>query len=172
MISAEELFIRRFDDLRVGLQARDDFDLLKVGAILRQLLVDEHPLVHQANTATRLKLRFRVNASRLRADDLQVETMIHLMGLGLDSTAFVTSGDVEEMNIDQFLKVVMISGDDRNVTVLDVIKHAANKAGGIHFSGGSGASDSVDFFLAKLSTVGVHALAVTLQTIARMTLWT
>jgi hypothetical protein len=38
-MSAEELFVRRFVDLVPGLNAQDDYEVVKVGAILRQLLL-------------------------------------------------------------------------------------------------------------------------------------
>ena len=170
MMSAEELFIRRYDDLVTGLGARDDYELLKVAAVLRQLLLDEQPLVHQANTTARLRLRVRVNAAH-SPDDLPVKPSVHLMGLGLDPTSFTTAGGTEDLTIDQFLRCVLMTGDDVEVTVRDVIKHAANKAGGVHYDERrSDEAEELDAIVAKLSALGVHALAITLQTIARVTI--
>jgi hypothetical protein len=48
-MDAEKLFIERCNQIRELAQSHKEIDLLDLGANLRQLFVDDHPLVHQAN---------------------------------------------------------------------------------------------------------------------------
>ncbi len=54
------LFCQKYDELNELVLKRDSYDLTKASAILRQLLVDGTPLMHQANRLHRLKITFPI----------------------------------------------------------------------------------------------------------------
>lgn len=170
MITSEELFVRRFDELKESIQAVDDYNLLKIAAILRQLLLDEQPLVHKAIRETEIRPIFKVNLAS-RMDDIPIKPAIHVMGAGLDPLSMPSKKGAENLTLEQFVSRVVIIRGDAEITVRHLIKFAANKAGGVHFD--LHREDEyleVDIVLKELAKLGVHGLTVTLQAIGRVTL--
>jgi len=87
MIWAERLFVRRYDELIDGLSAPGEFEIIKLTAGLRQLLLDQAPLIHQANTGRKIKLRVRVNNVG-DSSDLPVRPDIGFQAQGLDLLSY------------------------------------------------------------------------------------
>jgi len=118
-MSAEELFVRRFDDLVLGLKARDDYEIVKVGAILRQLLLDDTPLIHKANRQHRLKLRFVVND--ISSKELPIQPDVHFVASGLDPSMLALATGTKRISMDHFFL------SDDTCTSVD-LKNYANDA--------------------------------------------
>ena len=166
----DELFVRRFDDLADGLRARDDYERLKVAAGLRQMLLDESPLVHQANRSRRLKLRFRVNKTRDHSH-LPVQPDVLFHAHGLDPTVFQVREGTRELKLEQFLALPLVETPQAPISVADLIRYGANKAGGVHLDPARDDSDTrLEAAFGRMAAFGVHALAIALQTITRITL--
>ncbi len=55
-----ELFLRTLEDLRmrVATGRRDQYEAIGIAALLRKLLLDDHPLIDQVNRTHRIRLRF------------------------------------------------------------------------------------------------------------------
>jgi hypothetical protein len=166
----DELFVRRYDDLSNGLGARDDYERVKLAAGLRQMLLDESPLVHQANRERRLKFRFRVNnVGDSSALPIKPDLLFHAHGL--DPDRFQVSGGTRELKLDQFLTHPLIEAPDGVVRIADVIRFAANKAGGVHLDPTRDAEEArLDAAMDRIAGLGVHPLAIALETITRISL--
>jgi hypothetical protein len=130
MISVTELFARRYDELVDGLKAGDSFEIVNVAATLRQLLMDSSPLIHQANRELSLKIRFKVNKV---SDINDYPDQPSYLYDDIDPSDLISAHGVLELKLDRFLQQKIIQTPDTAVTVRDVIAHAANKAGGVHF---------------------------------------
>jgi len=170
MDRAEELFVRRFDDLEIGLSGRDEYELLKLAAGLRALLLDESPLLHQVNQERRLKIRFRVNRVG-SITDVPVKPDILFHAHGLDPSVFQIPTGTEDLKLDDFLTHPVVEASAGTVTIADAIRFGANKAGGIHFDiKRTPAEARIDATMARLAALGVDSLGIALQTIARIVL--
>ncbi len=166
----DELFVRRFDDLADGLRARDDYERLKVAAGLRQMLLDESPLVHQANRSRRLKLRFRVNKTRDHSH-LPVQPDVLFHAHGLDPTVFQVLEGTRELKLEEFLGHPLVETPQGAISIADLIRYGANKAGGVHLDPARDESDArLEAAFGRMAAFGVHAIAIALQTITRITL--
>jgi hypothetical protein len=55
------LFLHSLADLAARIASADEYEVLRAAGILRQLLLDDQPLVHIVNRGPRLKLVFRMN---------------------------------------------------------------------------------------------------------------
>lgn len=168
----DELFVRRYDDLVRGIESTDDYELLKLAAGLRQLLLDEEPLLHRANRSRRLKIRFRVNrvdAASGLLDIIPDGVLFHAQGL--DPLIFQTKVGAEEKTLDQFLSQNLIESRSGAVSVSDIIKFSANKIGGVHFDTKRSEDEArVERLLATMSQFGAHSLAIALRTITSIVL--
>ena len=82
----DQLFLKTLSDLerRTGSEA-SEYDVLRSSALLRQLLLDGSPLVHQVNRHRRLTLVFRVNVASRRGGE-RGATRLHS---GHDTTASI-----------------------------------------------------------------------------------
>ena len=125
-MDADRLFLDTLDDLesRTG-QDASEYDLLRAAALLRELLLDESPLVAQVNCPPKLPLRFKL---RVKAQDPEHEFEIWL---GINPTAAVEV-PVREIDLTELLRVPLVFLPHSRVTVRQVITLAANVRGGIH----------------------------------------
>lgn len=160
-VSPEKLFVRRFDDLLLGLNARDDYEIVKVGAILRQLLLDDTPLIHKANRHHRIKLHFTVN--NIFVNELPIQPDIHFQAASIDPSMLSLPVGTKTLSLDKFLKMEVLSAQTQKFTVREIIKYAANKAGGVHYGETldpreSALLDTLD----KLGGFGIPAISIAL----------
>jgi hypothetical protein len=166
----QKLFVRCYDEISDGLKARDDYERLKAAAALRRMLVDEAPLALQANREHKLKLRFTINrVGDISEAPLKPDLLFHAHGL--DPNRFKVRDGTVDVTLERFLRQPLIELPDATVTVSDLIKFAANKAGGIHFDKSRDTHESkIDAALSKLSATGLHPLAISLETIETIAL--
>lgn len=140
-VDPRQLFLSTLEDLQDRLQdTEDEYKMLRAAGLLRQLLLDSPPLMAVVNKPHRIKIRFRVTRHPARMgfviDDRGVA---HVMPEG--SMWFILDGidparfpeyPVEELDRRHFLKVATMRVRSGEVTVKDVIRHAAHSEGGIH----------------------------------------
>lgn len=168
-ISAEELLVRRFDDLLLGLSARDDYEVVKVGAILRQLLLDDIPLMHKANRHHRLKLRFTVND--IFSKPLPIQPDVQFVAGGFDPSMVSLPAGTKSISLGQFLGLEILNSRTHKFTVRELIKYAANKAGGVHFGETLDAREAELLrTIEKVEGIGFPAIAIALRSVSRVTL--
>ena len=60
-MQADQLFLRTLEDLDRRTTVADEYEALLAAGLLRKLLLDEAPLVHQVNRYRRERIRFRIN---------------------------------------------------------------------------------------------------------------
>lgn len=128
----ETLFRRTVDDLDQRVAAIAHYDALMSAALLRKLLLDGNPLIHQVNRTYRLNLRFRISGvSQFEQMLLDSDPMFWSLEDGLDPDIGLAV-PVVEATLDQFLARNVMRFEGRSVTVRDVINQLSNVDGGVH----------------------------------------
>jgi hypothetical protein len=126
----EPLFLQRCGQLAALLQGNSEIDLLDIGAILRQLLLDKNKLMDAANKE-RIKPKFHVGASNFAADEHADKTFWTMID-GIDPEIRSAQAPSVQLGRDDFLNLVVINNFGKTITIRDIIDHAANVAGGVH----------------------------------------
>ena len=125
------LFIARCEQLEELLKSNDELSAIDLSRILRQLLVDQHSLVHTVNV-NKIPIRFLVNKFREMPQGLPPLTFGLLEdGLDPDTSPPIYPPPVE-LTLGDFLNCVVLIINGQQHTVKDIIRFAANVAGGIH----------------------------------------
>lgn len=129
-MDADKLFLGRCNQLRTLMESHDELELLDLASVLRQLLVDDHPLIHKANASHKLKLSFHVGTFR-EANPGQFPGSLSLED-GLDPDTRPPGSPSKQVDFGGLLKHPVLVLNGKAHTVQDVIQFAANVAGGIH----------------------------------------
>lgn len=128
-MDAEPLFLQRCGQLAALLQSDNEIDLLDIGAILRQLLLDKNKLMDAANKEG-IKPKFHVGVSHYGPDEHAAKTFWSTID-GIDPE-IRPGAPSAHLGRDDFLKHVVINYFGKNITIRDIIDHTANVAGGVH----------------------------------------
>ncbi len=136
LMTPDELYLYSIRDLaRITVKVEDEYQLLEAAAVLRRLLLDGDPLLHQVNRLRRQRIRFEAGSESTPFVQLVLEdaptfwswedALSPIIGVGLPIL-------VESLTMDQFLgkRAVIVQGHD--VTVKDLIRQIANVGGGVH----------------------------------------
>jgi hypothetical protein len=129
-VTIDELFVLTLEDLERRVQlGRGEYDALMTALLLRKLLLDGAPLVHQVNRARRLKLTFRMRDETPEPG---------LLGWGPGESLWPNSNygqsAVVDLNLSQFLSRPTLVADGHVISVRDLINFMANYAGAVHAS--------------------------------------
>jgi hypothetical protein len=133
-VNRDELFLETVRDLaaRTAVDA-SEYDVLRSSALLRQLLLDSDPLVHQVNRERHVPLVFRANVRepiwKMAGSD---PTAFWSRHDGLDPERALPAPEVADLNRDRFLASLVMIVDGRDFTVRDVVGQAAHVLGGVH----------------------------------------
>jgi hypothetical protein len=139
-VDSRLLFLSKLDDLQSRLQdPEDEYKMLRAAGLLRQLILENPPLMAVVNK-DRIKIKFRVTKHPARMgfviDDQGVAhvmpsgTMWYILD-GIDPERF-PEYPVEELDRRHFLQVATMKVKGGEVTVKDIIRHAAHSEGGVH----------------------------------------
>jgi hypothetical protein len=131
MFTSEDLFIRNLDKLKAVLDQPSADGLFESAKFLRQLLVDENPLLHQVNRTLRLKVFFLVNP--VIPDPPGLEADFRMIAEGI-SPSLVPKTSTLKVNLKDFFKCPVLQINGQWATVIDVIQYTANYAGAVHKS--------------------------------------
>jgi hypothetical protein len=123
---ADELFLSTIIDLDKKLAAGDRYSLIRASGLLRQLLVDETPLVHTVNRQHHLDLAFRTMDFAVPPP---VEPEAHWRVLDPDP---FPGAQTQTCSLKQFLAAPCLTWKGRCASVTDLIRACANVKGGIH----------------------------------------
>lgn len=119
------------DELKERLERSDRYDLLRVGGLLRQLLLDGTPLVHAANRQARAgKIWFTIT-DVAPTPELQPNHLRYLWAAELDPVLHPDLPSTR-LSMDAFLARPVMHSDGQQITVRDAILQTANVAGGVH----------------------------------------
>lgn len=123
----EWLFIETLGDVSRKIECQSRYELVRLSALLRQLLCDGMPLFHSINRKLRLAVSFEVaNISDENIPDLE-PPQTSMCSLYPDAQEHVVRVD-----LDRFLKLICVSHRGVDCTVGHVIDAVANAFGGVH----------------------------------------
>jgi hypothetical protein len=167
-MDANALFLERCKQIDTATRSSNEIDLLDLAAWLRQLLLDDTPLVHLVNRERRSKLRFVVGEFTTPPD---AHTLVLSLEDRLDPETRRPGAPRKEVTLDGFLghKILYLRGQARSVS--DVIKHAAHVAGGVHRTENpSERQKLISDYAASISIGGLPGAIRQLQAIGRVAL--
>lgn len=153
-MDVDSLFLASVKDLERYAAAGDDYSMLRAAALLRQVLMDESPLAHQANRERRLRLRFPV-CGRKYAETVLAAGPVFYSRLGAIHRSGSQGHDLEEIPLDAFLSTTVLKLGNNVVSVGDLISISANVLGGVHRGAARGAKEqSVEDFNRRVVAFG------------------
>lgn len=168
-MDSEWLFLKRMDQIALSATScpecrrgdmRDQLMLLDLAALLRKVLFDQKSLADTVNV-NKLPLRFRVRKLGL------VQPGQFRILVGVDHTDDAAAHEVAELTRGQFGQHVMADLAGVKVTVRDIVRFAANVAGGVHFDPAPTAKHSAAKTLYEAATADdVPVLLVSIISIA------
>ncbi len=120
-----QLFLDCIDDLRAKRDGTG-YELLRASGVLRQLFLDQEPLVHRVNRALRIPLEFETIDTTIRPP---IQPAVHWQNL--DASA-VPGARTQKLNLKGLLSAYLLSFSGVDHTVREVIKAAAHIKGGVH----------------------------------------
>jgi|SRR5438132_8135897 len=125
------LFVRVCRDLEKRLRSVDEYEVLKSSGLLRQLLLDDAPLVHRANKNYKLDIEFEITDFQPPTSD-QRKILLWNIADGLDPQTCRPGRGNRKVRLEDFLRLVVLRSGDTSFTIKDLIKFEANVMGGIH----------------------------------------
>ncbi|HEX7812573.1 MAG TPA: hypothetical protein VF460_11745 [Burkholderiales bacterium] len=122
----EWLFLETLRDMDARILRHSDYDLVRLSALIRQLLLDDVPLAHLVNRDLNVKIRFDVMVRQGPEPAELIEAKFQLFSLSPD-------GLVSERNtLDQFLGRAVLRMEKMEFSVKEVIRTVAHVLGGVH----------------------------------------
>lgn len=139
LISHEQLFLNTVQDLRSKIRTNTTYSLIRACGLCRHLLLDKHPLLHQANRPHKLNIQFHIK-------DYTNTPMSHDYK-GSGGRTILPIGDSKFVKLDEFLKTKIHYYGKNEFTVIDILDAACHYYGGIH----TGTPDLKQQYLARLN---------------------
>ncbi|HEY1720984.1 MAG TPA: hypothetical protein VGG27_07045 [Magnetospirillaceae bacterium] len=133
-MDADRLFLERCKQLQTFVSAEEvaEINFLDAAAALRQLFLDDHPLINTVNIKSRMKINYEVGKSWFGPDPYA-----HLVTFQSDEDSVdphnpPPSRPFDTLSRDQFMARVVMTINDQQKSIHDLIGYAANVAGGVH----------------------------------------
>ena len=123
---AEHLFLATLMDIEAKLAEGKRYALIRSAGLLRQLLLDETPLIHEVNRAYHLKIEFEVIDYRM-APPLTPD-----MHWRDPDPSFFPGAKTVTVDLKHLLNVPVLTVESTTASVGDLIRACANAKGGIH----------------------------------------
>jgi hypothetical protein len=136
-VDRDQLFVQVLKDLEIRSTdpGQTEYELLRIGSILRQLLLDQDPLLYQVSRPREVPIRFGVNAFKppwKMIPGFPQPTFTSVQD-GFDPlTAVPHMVLVEEVALEDLLQRVVMTIGERDVTVKDAIRQVAHVSGAVH----------------------------------------
>jgi hypothetical protein len=170
----ERLFLETLTDLERRVNPADrEYDVLMAAALLRKLLLDAQPVADQVNRRWRLKIRYRINAREplwKRVGGLPSPDTWSMED-GFDPESALAGVQPQEVTRDGLLARVIMRHKGEDVTVKDLILHAANVKGAVHLGVPKTAKEKALSDLASSISIGGYGAGIrALQAIGRVVL--
>jgi hypothetical protein len=168
-VDADKLFLERSKEIEKLVQSNSEFDVLRLSAALRQLLLDSPPLIHEVNRDRRLKVSFEVGDFTIQPN---AHTEVLFLEDGVDpETRRSPLLPRREVRLEGFLGHKMLYLKGKPHSVRDVITHGANVAGGVHRTTNPEERHKlIADFSKSISLGGMPGAIRVLQAIGRVTL--
>jgi hypothetical protein len=155
----------------------DDFaaySALEASALVRKLLIDGSPLLHQVNRQRRKRIAFEV-AGNAAYEALVMEDKPVFYAPGGSLSPRLALGmpfQVTPMNLDQFLAHRALYVNGHEITVRQVVLQLANVEGGVHAgTPNTEAEKLLNEVNTQLGIGGMGSVAYSMQAIALMWWW-
>jgi hypothetical protein len=133
---ADQLFLRTLQDLDRRTTVADEYEALLAAGLLRKLLLDEAPLVHQVNRYRRERIRFRINGETpLERAILKDKPVWWIIGDAINPDTFRSASGISaptDAKLDQFLSRTVMFARGERLSVGDLIKQVAHIDGAVH----------------------------------------
>ncbi len=147
MMDLRQLFLNKLQELRRLMTQPSEFHMLQASAIVRQLLIDERPLLPLMKRITNQPIIFQTKAAgmvewskSITGSYPQIFTVGHSIGPSR------TENQTKKLKLKEFLALKVLILWDDIYTVHDVLTYCANAAGGVHHTP---KSDRLKTMLAK-----------------------
>lgn len=127
----EQHYLKTLDALNSRISSNDPFDILSASAIIRELFLDDRPLVDQANGQYTSDLTFDVCLPTPDPPGFSAPGEFFIQE-GLDPGTSESGKLTFKLARDQFLKVVLIVIDGRKYTIKDVVLSGVTFMGTVH----------------------------------------
>lgn len=124
----EKVFIRDFEEIQKIIKLEDDYEILRLSAILRRLFLDGRSLVDIVNKTHRHKLRFVTGRSLPPEKLKEFKVWFKLGGINPDNKMC----PIDELSRAEFFSKPMLVIEHNLYTISDIIKFEANIMGGVH----------------------------------------
>lgn len=135
-MQADQLFLRTLEDLDRRTTVADEYEALLAAGLLRKLLLDEAPLIHQVNRYRRERIRFRINGETpLERIILADNPVFWAIGDAIKPDAYQGRPGVSaptDAKLDQFLARPVMCMRGERLSVGDLIKQVAHIDGAVH----------------------------------------
>ena len=131
-MTPDQVFRMRYEQLGTLISRASRDQLIDLPGILRLLLADGFPLVHQVNRSHHLRLRFLIGLSaRERAAEMSS------LGLPVPDILLLaklpTNEPMKEVNLEQLLAHDVVKINEDFYSAHQLLDTCANKLGGVHF---------------------------------------
>jgi hypothetical protein len=126
MTGKEQLFLDTVRDIQSKIVENNRYSITRASALLRQLLIDESPLIHQVNRRHRLKLEFETIDFTMKPP---LKPLLHWQNL--DASPFPRARKVR-IDLDGLLRAQCLTFKEHEYSVLDILKACAHLKGGVH----------------------------------------
>ena len=168
MISEEQEFSTYYDKLKTIIPANNYYEVKKIAAYLKKLLIGDKSLINRVNKKAKLKVQFTINDAEGIFPDLP-ELVFH--GDGLDPSVRRTN-NIKELELKDFLSAAIFETQELNISVQEIIEFGANKAYGINFDLSKTEKETIiEKIQQELSiTCGIDSIKLSLDAIARIVL--
>jgi hypothetical protein len=141
-VDLDRLFLETLQDLDTrSAGGATEYEVLRSTVLLRQMLLDQSPLIHQVNR-DRTPIKFRVNVRDpiwKIAGSPQPSFWARQDGFDPDTT--LTVPQIADLDLPAFLSQVIIVSGGTELTVKDVVRQVAHILGGVHAGSANEASE-------------------------------
>lgn len=162
----EELLVETIKDIDAKLNQPSHYGLLRAAGMLRQLFIDDNPLVHQVNRAYRVPLKFELIPL---SDDLPSPPETYWCDISPDNGPPLPT---VVCNLDQFLRTACLIYKRQSFTVHDIITCCAHILGGVHAGNPKTDHEKSLVTLQHTLQIGGHSMIDScLKGIAQVALW-
>lgn len=150
----EKLFIHTLNDLYKSINSNNEYEVLRVSGLIRQLFLDGgSSLFDRVNRNYRLKLNFEI-AEYNSPKNFLPTPLISASFTELEPKEAPSHWVRKKLNRDKFFSYVIAEVEEHKYSIRELVKFAANIMGGIH---SSDASEDKDKSLEKLRGIYIFS---------------
>ena len=170
MSHIEALFLKTLGDLEERIASQDEYEILGASALIRKLLIDDHPLVDQVNREHGVKLTFAITAARKMPDGIP-EPMVFSVLDGIDPDTAPPFLQRITASRDQLFASVLVRVNGQPYSLKDIVLFEANVMGAVHAGSPKEDKEKVLAQLNNMFQIGGHRTSLRqLQAIGRVVL--